>query len=617
MANDALTRQDDAGRAGTATPVRPAAPALSDPRALLPPERDSYASTALMDIMDRSFHAGVARLTAGLSPAAVAGAFLDWATHLALSPGKWAQLQAKAARKALRFMAYAGQAALSGGAVPPCIQPLPQDRRFDAPMWQLPPWNMVHQAFLLTQQWWHVATTDVRGVSAQHEAVVTFAVRQLLDMLAPSNFPATNPDVLDRTLRTAGLNLVQGRINLLEDLERAASGRPPPGSEAFAPGRTLALTPGKVVFRNHLIELIQYAPATAAVHAEPVLVVPAWIMKFYILDLAPGRSLVEFLVGQGFTVFMLSWRNPGPEDRDLGMEDYRTEGVMAALDAIGRIVPEMKVHAAGYCLGGTLLAIAAAAMARDGDARLGSVTLLAAQTDFTEAGELMLFINASQVAFLEDMMWEQGFLDTRQMAGAFQLLRSNDLVWSRMVRDYLMGERAKLSDLMAWNADTTRMPYRMHSEYLRHLFLENDLAEGRYLVDGRPVALSDIHAPIFAVGTERDHVAPWRSVFKLHLQTDADITFLLTGGGHNAGIVSEPGRGDRQYRIAERTEGERYLDPGAWLAAAREAAGSWWPEWATWLGRRAGPIGPPPSMGAPASGLPALADGPGTYVHQA
>ena len=437
---------------------------------------------------------------------------------------------------------------MAGHEAPCCIEPLPQDKRFIGEDWQKWPYNLMHQAFLLNQQWWHNATTGVRGVTKQHESMVEFASRQILDMFSPSNFILTNPEVLQHTFKKGGMNLVRGLQNLIEDWERSVSGKKPVGTENFVVGRDVAVTPGKVIYRNRLIELIQYAPATDRVRPEPILIVPAWIMKYYILDLSPENSLVKYLTEQGFTVFMISWKNPSPEDRDLSMEDYRTLGVMAALDAVSAIVPDRKVHAVGYCLGGTLLSIAAAAMARDGDERLKSLTLFAAQTDFTEAGELMLFINESQLAFLDDMMWEQGFLDSRQMAGAFQMLRSNDLVWSRIVREYLMGERQPMTDLMAWNADATRMPYRMHSEYLRRLFLDNDLAEGRFEVDDKPVALTDIRVPIFAVGTERDHVAPWRSTYKIHLLTDTEVTFLLTTGGHNAGIVSEPDSRGRSFR---------------------------------------------------------------------
>ncbi len=579
-------------------------------------ERDSYAATALGDIIDRSLHAAEARFTAGLSPAALTYAYLHWATHLANAPGKRLQLVDKAMRKALRFDNYALRYALSGGKTECCIEPLPQDKRFAGEAWQRWPYNFISQGFLLQQQWWHNATTGVRGLSKQHENMVAFTTRQLLDTMSPSNFLFTNPELMQQTLREGGGNLMRGWQNFLEDWERAISGKKAAGADEFVVGRDLAVTPGKVIYRNRLIELIQYAPTTDKVRPEPVLIVPAWIMKYYILDLSPHNSLVKYLTSQGYTVFMISWLNPGPDDRDLGMDDYRTLGIMAALDAVNAVVPGQKVHAVGYCLGGTLLSIAASAMARDGDDRLQSMTMLAAQTDFTEAGELMLFIDEGQLSFLEDMMWEQGFLDSRQMAGAFQMLRSNDLVWSRMLHEYLMGERQPMFDLMAWNADATRMPYRMHSEYLRQLFLDNDLASGRFTVDGRPIALSDIRAPIFAVGTEHDHVAPWRSTYKILLQADTQVTYLLATGGHNAGIVSEPGHDHRSYQVIAHDDGDTYLDPAGFLATAPRKEGSWWPEWVSWLNARSGvPVVPPP-MGAPQAGYAPLCDAPGTYVLQ-
>ena len=578
--------------------------------------RDSYGSTAFAEVIDRSLHASMARFTAGLAPMTLAGAYADWATHLAAAPGKRVQLAEKAARKWLRLANYSARSAFNRGTSPPCIEPLPQDRRFNAEGWREPPYDLLYQAFLLGQQWWHNAMTDVRGVLPQHEKMIAFGTRQWLDVFSPSNFLLTNPEVLERTRQEGGMNLFRGACNFAEDVERAMAGRKRVGTEAFRVGHEVAVTPGKVVYRNRLIELIQYAPATDEVRPEPLLIIPAWIMKYYILDLSPHNSLVRYLTGQGYTVFMISWRNPGPEDRDLSMEDYRQLGVMAALDAVGAIVPGRKIHAMGYCIGGTLLAIAAAAMSRDGDARLATTTFLAAQTDFSEAGELMLFINESQLAFLEDVMWSQGFLDSRQMAGTFQLLRSNDLIWSRMVRTYLMGEREPMTDLNAWNADATRMPYKQHSEYLRRLFLDNDLAEGRYPAAGRPVALSDLRAPIFAVGTETDHVAPWRSVYKFHLLTDAEVTFLLTSGGHNVGIVSEPRHPNRHYRVSTKRPEDRYVDPDAWFAKTTEKDGSWWPQWVGWLAAHSGASVKPPTTGAAGAGYAPLADAPGTYVLQ-
>ncbi len=579
-----------------------------------PEERDPYTVIALGNVIDRSLHAGIARFTGGLSLAALAQAYWDWAAHFVFAPGKSMQLADKAIRKAVRFGSYAYRYAAEEKKVPLCIEPLPQDHRFSGEAWGKWPFNFIYQGFLLQQQWWHNATTGLHGVSKHHEDIVEYASRQFLDAVAPSNFPATNPEILWRTLSAGGLNLVRGAQNFIEDWERAFSGKKPVGTENFVVGRKVAVTPGKVVFRNRLIELIQYAPATTKVRPEPILIVPAWIMKYYILDLSPHNSLVRYLTEQGFTVFIISWKNPGPDDRDLGMEDYRTLGIMSSLDVIGQIVPNRKVHAAGYCLGGTLISIAAAAMVRDSDERIATLTLFAAQTDFTEAGELMLFIDESQVAFLEDMMWEQGFLDSRQMAGAFEMLRSNDLVWSRLIHDYLLGERQPMTDLMAWNADTTRMPYRMHSEYLRTLFLHNDLAEGRFLAGRRPVTLIDLNVPVFAVGTERDHVAPWRSTYKINLQVESEVTYVLTSGGHNAGIVSEPGHAGRSFRLAVKRTDHHYLEPDRFLAEASQKDGSWWPQWIAWLSEHSGALTAPPPTGAPQSGYPPLADAPGMYV---
>ncbi len=577
---------------------------------------ESASAGTIYDILNRTTHVAISRFTGGLSPMALAGAYADWLAHLAASPGKQLQLWDKAVRKWIRLAGCASHCLMHGGEAPPCIEPLPQDRRFRAPSWQKFPYNLMYQAFLLQQQWLYNASTEVRGVSQHRQAVVEFLNRQFLDIFSPSNFLATNPEVIDATARQGGVNLIRGFVNLMEDWERRWAGRPPVGVEAFRPGETVAITPGQVVMRNRLAELIQYEPSTPSVRPEPILIVPAWIMKGYILDLSPDNSLVRYLVDRGFTVFMISWKNPGPQDRDLGMEDYLGLGFRSALEAVTAITGVERVHAVGYCLGGTLAAIGTAAMARDNDDRLASLTLLAGQVDFTEAGELMLFVDESQLAFLEDVMWEQGYLDTKQMAGAFQLLRSNDLIWSRMVREYLLGERAPLTDLMVWNADQTRLPYRMHTEYLSSLFLRNDLAEGRYRVGGQPIALTDIRAPVFAVATEWDHVAPWKSVYKINLIADTEVTFLLTNGGHNAGIISEPGHPGRHLRMRTKRADERYVDPDSWFAETPVVEGSWWPEWVSWLEARSGPTGPPPALGNEALGYKPQGPAPGRYVLQ-
>ncbi|MCP4382481.1 MAG: alpha/beta fold hydrolase [Hyphomicrobiales bacterium] len=558
--------------------------------------------------VDEIAHITIARLTGGLSPVALMGAYFDWLSHLSFSPGRQMQLAMQAARD----FAVLSSAAI-GGQLEQRAVPGPQDRRFLDEAWNTWPFNALHQGFRLQEQWWQQATRDVEGVTRQHEDVVSFVARQILDTTAPSNFVLTNPEVLQRTIGTGGKNLVTGHANLFEDWQRALSDQRPVGAEEFRVGKDVAVTSGKVVFRNRLIELIQYESTTATVRPEPLLIVPAWIMKYYILDLSPENSLVRYLVDNGFTVFIISWKNPDRGDCDLGLEDYRKLGIEAALTAVGKIVPRRRVHSLGYCLGGTMLAIAAAAMARDGDKRLATLGLLATQTDFTEAGELKLFISESQLHFLDHIMRRQGYLDERQMAWAFQMLRSNDLIWSRVVREYLMGERRPMNDLMAWNADSTRLPHRMHSEYLRKLFLNNDISEGRYQVHDKPIALSDIGQPIFCVGTVRDHVAPWRSVFKIHMPADTEVTFLLTSGGHNAGIVSEPGHRGRSYQVATRSIEDPYIDPDTWLQETPRQDGSWWPEYVAWLKARSGKPTAPPRLGGRGDYAP-KEDAPGTYV---
>ncbi len=574
-----------------------------------PPPPSPAVHLPSFETLDRVGKSLIARFTGGMSPHAAADAWFDWYSHFLRAPGRQLELAALGAVLTARLATLA-----AGGSVP-LLYPEPIDHRFNDEAWRTYPFSWWQQAFLAHEEWWRSATRPLRGMRARDADRVGFMIHQYLDAFSPSNVPWMNPVVMSRTLREGGANLVRGARNFAEDWAHAAARRPPEPAEGFQVGETLAATPGEVIFRNELIELIQYRPTTADVLAEPVLIVPAWIMKYYVLDLVPERSLVRYLVDRGVTVFMISWLNPTPAERDFSLDSYRTEGVMAALNVVNNVVPGRKVHACGYCLGGTLLAIAAATMARDNDDRLKTVTLLAGQTDFSEAGELMLFVDESQIAFLEDMMWDQGVLDSSQMSAAFRALRSDDLVWSKMTRNYLLGEREPMSDLLAWNADSTRLPYLMHSQYLRGLFLENRLTAGRFAVEGSVIALKDLRVPMFVVGTETDHIAPWQSVYKVHLFTDNELTFLLTSGGHNTGIVSEPGHRGRHYDIAVRKPGDRYIDAASWRTRARRLDGSWWPEWASWLAARSDrERTAPPRIGAPDRGIFPLCPAPGTYV---
>jgi polyhydroxyalkanoate synthase len=565
----------------------------------------------------REFRAQVAQMTSGLAPTAFTTAWGDWAMHLAMSPAKQGELQQHAMERAHDTWAFALRA-LAGAPVSPAENFAGNpDRRFEAAAWTQFPFNVYARAYQNNLALMNEAVRDVGGVTDYHAQLLEFAVRMLLDATSPSNYLASNPELLALTQSEQGQNLVRGFKHVVEDIGRTLKGGAPAGTEEFEVGKNVAVTPGKVVLRNELIEVMQYEPATKDAYAEPVLIVPAWIMKYYILDLSARNSMVKYLVDQGHTVFMMSWKNPDESDRNVGMDDYLEKGFRAALDAVTTIVPKRKVHAVGYCIGGTLLTIGAAALARDQDERLASITMFAAQTDFSEPGELAFFINPSQLAMLEATMHRKGVLESRQMGGAFAMLRSQDLLWQPIVNNYLKGQRDRMIDLMAWNADGTRMPWRMHSEYLYRLYLDNELATNRFPVGGKLIRLSDIGVPMFVVGTEADHVAPWKSVYKVdNLVRSDDLTFLLTAGGHNAGIVCGPVHPKRHYRVRTRRLADPHLAPEDWMEAATKHDGSWWPAWQRWLVAHSGGKVKPPAMGAPAKGYRVIEDAPGQYVRQ-
>lgn len=560
----------------------------------------------------------LAKNPSGLSPIALALAYADWALHLTVSPARQRALIAQAMALHVKTAAKLVQKKTEDAATSPT-----QDHRFDDAGWSQWPFNVLKESFMAGEAWWDQAA-QVEGVSEHHTQMVRFYMRQALDVLAPSNWPYTNPEVWKQGISTSGRSVRKGQQTYLQDMAKqvrahwvnaeAALLAPLP----FAVGKEVAVTPGKVVFRNKLIELIQYTATTSKVALEPVLIVPSCIMKYYILDLSPGNSMVRYLVDHGFTVFMVSWRNPDTSERDLSFDDYVQTGVLEAMAAVRMATRASHIHALGYCLGGTFLSIAAAALGHKDSAAaldermpaLASVGLLAALTDFAEPGEMGIFIDEEQVKTLQAQMAKTGYLSGRKMAGTFQFLNARDLIWSRNTRRYLLGQDETGNDMMSWNADVTRLPARMHSEYLEHLFLHNDLAVGRFRFAQAGVALMDIKAPLLVVGTVRDHVCPWRSVYKIHLLTDTDTTFILASGGHNAGIVSEPGHPNRSYQMARVEHGHGWTDPAEWQATAPRYEGSWWEPLSQWLQSHSG-------KQVPARAIPAasaLCDAPGEYV---
>lgn len=557
--------------------------------------------------LDQQIQTLNAKMFSGLSPVSLALAQMDWALNLMQTPSAQIQLQQEAAKAWGQWMHHSLQL------TPPADTPTNTDARFTHPTWHGQPWSSLVEAQQLNETWWHQAT-QLRGMRPHSREQMSFYASKWLDMLSPSNWLGTNPEAMQKAMHTGGMSLAKGAQHALHDWWQEHGHHDSQQEQALQPGHGLAMTPGEVVARHHLCELIQYAPTTAKVHAEPVLIIPSCIMKYYILDLSAHNSMVQWLVSQGHTVYMVSWRNPDENDALLTMDDYVREGVLASLEHIEQAHHE-QVHLMGYCLGGTFAAMAAAHLEVQQNTEqnfgLASLSLLAAETDFSEPGEMGVLIDEAQVRMLEDMMADQGFLSGKQMAGSFQFLHSRDLVWSNRTKRWLLGEEVIPNDLMIWNTDLTRLPAVMHSQYLRQCFLHNDLANGHFSLDGNPLALNDIELPTFAVGTVKDHVSPWLSVYKIHRQVSGPVTFALTNGGHNAGIISEPGHRGRHFQLHTTDADEPRLSTEKWLDMAEQHEGSWWPTWSEWLvtqgsGRQVAARKPPQDV--------ALGSAPGTYV---
>jgi poly[(R)-3-hydroxyalkanoate] polymerase subunit PhaC len=497
-------------------------------------------------------------------------------------PKRALDLQSNLGRSYLDLWAHAARR-MTGEPTEPVAAPDPRDRRFSDPEWSSNQFfDFLKQAYLLTVQWANHVVKDAHGLDPHTRQKAEFYMRQIANAIAPTNFVLTNPELLRETLSSNAENLVRGMHMLAEDIAAGGGDLKIRQSDPsnFEVGRNLALSPGKVVFENDLMQLIQYAPTTATVLKRPVLIVPPWINKFYILDLTPEKSFIKWCVDQGLTVFVVSWVNPDARLVRKTFEDYVREGPLAALDAIKRATGESNIHAVGYCVGGTLLAVTLALMAAKRDRRILSATFFAAQVDFTYAGDLKVFVDEEQVAVLEHRMAERGYLDSKEMANTFNMMRSNDLIWPYVINTYFKGKAPLPFDLLYWNSDATRMPAANHSFYLRNCYLNNNLAKGKMELGGRPLDLKSIKVPIYNLATREDHIAPAKSVLFGSKFFGGPVKFVLAGSGHIAGVVNPPALKKYQYWTGAKPTG---ADLDKWLAKATEHPGSWWPDWIDWV----------------------------------
>jgi polyhydroxyalkanoate synthase subunit PhaC len=536
--------------------------------------------------------------------------FSEVAQHWLADPGKASATQSALMRDYFQLAGATAQRMAGTGALP-VVTPEPGDNRFNDPEWSRNPYfDFWKQAYLITTRWLEQVLDETEGLEERTRQRAEFYLKQLASALSPSNFPMTNPVVLRETLSSNGRNLLDGMANFMRDLDKSGDvlSISQTDVEAFEVGRNIATTPGKVIFQNDLVQLIQYAPTTDSVHATPLLIVPPWINKFYILDLGPQKSFIRYMVSKGFTVFVVSWVNPDERLKDKTFEEYMTEGLLAATDAVKRETGVEKVNVIGYCVGGTLLGTALAYLAARGEEPFASATFFAAQVDFTKAGDLMLFIDDTQLKALEEMMAERGFLDGSRMATVFNLLRPKDLIWPYIVNNYMLGKKPFPFDLLFWNQDSTRMTPANHKFYLREFYHENKLARGQMSIGGVKLDLSKVKVPIYELCAKEDHIAPAKSVFIGSRLFGGPVTYVVAGSGHIAGVINPPGE---KVKYQYWTNDKRVATLEAWFESAKEHPGSWWPHYADWLARQSGAK---VAARTPGARLGAIEDGPGSYV---
>lgn len=568
-------------------------------------ERSRQITTKYQDDLKKSDDFAVA------DPAVISNLFLDVARRLFTNPDKLRAAQARLSEDYAKLW-EATQAATKGEKRAPLAEPAKHDRRFKDDEWsENPLFDAIKQYYLLTTRWLEAIVQEVEGLDPKTRQKAEFYTRQFISAMAPTNFVATNPVVLRTARKTEGESLRKGFSNMLDDTERGKgklriSLTDP---EGFTPGENIAATPGKVVYRNDLMELLQFDPTTDTVHRRPLLIVPPWINKYYVLDLQPRNSFLKWAVDQGHTVFVISWVNPDERLSHKRFDDYMLEGPLAALDAVREATGEAEVNAIGYCIGGTLLACTLAYMAAKGDTRVKSATFFTTMVDFSEPGELGVFVDEEQIGLLDKHMDKKGYMDGANMAQVFNLLRENDLVWSSFVSNYLLGKDPPPFDILYWNSDSTRMPAMMHKFYLREMYLKNRLIEpGGITIDGTPIDLTRIKVPVYILSTREDHIAPWRSTFAATRHYSGPVRFVLAASGHIAGVINPPAANKYCYWTRPR----KVKSSEAWLKGATQHEGSWWPDWDAWVSRHAG--GKVAARVPGSGGLEPIEDAPGSYV---